>query len=90
MWHQDDVSMSKQEDKEIAENIMLWSDDIFEDWGKNEIRVQCVWWHYCRRKMWHIIQSREIFINYNFKLNALLSSESLTNQLCSEDSVLWC
>jgi len=43
MWHQDDVSVSKQEDREIAENMMLWDDDILKNWDKNEIRMQCVW-----------------------------------------------
>ncbi len=51
MWHWGDVSMSKQENKEIAESMMLWSDDISESWGENEIRAQCVWWCYCRREM---------------------------------------
>jgi len=51
MWHWDDVSMSKQESKEIIKNIMLWSDDTSESWGKNEIEMQCVWWHYCKREM---------------------------------------
>ncbi len=43
MWHQDDVSVSKQEDRETAENMMLWDDDILKNWDKNEIRMQCVW-----------------------------------------------
>jgi len=42
MWHWDDVSVSKQEDKEITENIILWSDDTSESWDKNEIEMQCV------------------------------------------------
>ncbi len=42
MWHWDDVSMSKQKSKEIAENTMLWSDDIFENWDENEIEMQCI------------------------------------------------
>ncbi len=50
-WHWGDVSMSEQESKEIAENIMLWSDDISENWDKNEIEMQCMWWHYCERRM---------------------------------------
>jgi len=51
MWHWDDVSVSEQESREIAESMMLWSDDTLEGWGKNEIEVQCVWWCYCERKM---------------------------------------
>ncbi len=42
MQHWDDVSVSEQESKEIVKNIMLWSDDIFKDWDKNEIRAQCI------------------------------------------------
>ncbi len=51
MWHQDDVSVSKQENREIAKSMMLWSDDISESWGKNRIEAQYVWWCYCRRRM---------------------------------------
>jgi len=51
IWHWDDVSVSEQENKEIAENTMLWSDNILEGWGENRIEVQCVWWHYCKREM---------------------------------------
>ncbi len=51
MWHWSDVSVSEQESKEITESIMLWSDDTLEDWGKNRIRVQCVWQCYHRREM---------------------------------------
>ncbi len=43
MWHWDDVSVNEQESKEIAENMMLWSDDIFEGWDKNEIEIQYMW-----------------------------------------------
>ncbi len=39
MWHQDDVSVNKQEDKEIIENIMLWSDNTLRSWDKNEIKM---------------------------------------------------
>jgi len=39
MWHWDDVSVNEQENKEIAENIILWSDDISEGWGENEIEA---------------------------------------------------
>ncbi len=39
MWHWDSVSVSEQEDREIAENMMLWSDDILESWGENEIEM---------------------------------------------------
>ncbi len=39
MWHQDDVSVNKQKDIEIAENMMLWSDDTFKNWGKNRIEM---------------------------------------------------
>ncbi len=35
MWHWDDVNVSKQENKEIAENIMLWSNNIFKSWDEN-------------------------------------------------------
>ncbi len=79
MWHWDDVSVSKQEDKEIAESMMLWSDDIFESWGKNEIEVQCMQWCYYRRDMWCAMQSRKIFINYSLKLSTLLNDKFLTN-----------
>ncbi len=41
MWHWDDVSVSEQEDKKIAESIMLWSDNILESWDKNRIETQC-------------------------------------------------
>ncbi len=39
IWHWDDVNVNKQEDKEIAENIILWSDDIFKNWDKNKIEI---------------------------------------------------
>ncbi len=39
MWHWDDVSVSKQESKEIVKSIMLWSDNILKSWGKNEIEI---------------------------------------------------
>ncbi len=42
MWHWDDVSVNKQENREIIKNIILWSDDISENWDKNEIRMQCI------------------------------------------------
>jgi len=42
MWHWDDVSMSEQRDKEITKSMMLWSDDIFENWGENKIEMQCI------------------------------------------------
>ncbi len=51
MQYWDDVSMNKQESKEITKNTILWSDDISESWDKNEIEIQCVWWHYCEREM---------------------------------------
>jgi len=38
--------------------------------------------------MLYIIQSKKIFINYNLKLNALLSNEFLTNQLYFKNDVL--
>ncbi len=39
MWHQDDVSVSKQESKEIVKNIILWSNDIFKNWSENRIEI---------------------------------------------------
>ena len=39
MWHQDDVNVSEQEDREIAESMMLWSDDTLKDWDKNRIEA---------------------------------------------------
>jgi len=35
-----------------------------------------------------MMQSREMFINYDLKLNAFLNDEFLTSQLCCESSVL--
>ncbi len=51
MWHWGDVSVSKQESKEIAESMTLWSDNILKSWDKNRIEMQCVWWCYHRREM---------------------------------------
>ena len=42
MQHWEGVSVSEQENKEIVESMMLWSDNILEDWGKNRIEVQCI------------------------------------------------
>ncbi len=39
MWHQDDVSVSKQKDREITESMMLWSDDTLKNWDKNRIEM---------------------------------------------------
>ncbi len=39
MWHWGDVSISKQENKKIAKNIILWSDDISENWDENRIEM---------------------------------------------------
>ncbi len=39
MQHWDDVSVNKQESRKIAENIILWSDNISESWDKNKIET---------------------------------------------------
>jgi len=70
--------------------MMLCNNDILKNWSENEIEIQCMWWYYCERRMLHIMQSRKIFINYDFKLNTFLSNEFLTNQLYFENDVLWC
>ncbi len=69
--------------------MMLWDNDILENWSKNEIEIQCVWWYYCEWRMLHMMQSRKIFINYYFELSTLLSNEFLINQLYFENDVLW-
>jgi len=55
MQYWGDVSVNEQKDREIIKNIMLWNDDISEDWDKNRIETQCVWWCYCKREMLHIM-----------------------------------
>ncbi len=88
MWHWDDVSVNEQEDREIVKSIILWSSNIFEGWGKNEIKMQCVQWHYYRRKMWCATQSRKMFADCSLELSTFLNDRFLTNQLHCKDDVL--